>query len=71
MNRIITVILLVLCLMGCASLKTKKYNKLYEKESTYKVKESCQSPFVGTWDWVYDKPGVEIYVYLLVSAMIL
>ena len=58
MNRIITVILLVLCLMGCASLKTKKYNKLYEKESTYKVKESGQSPFVGTWDWVYDKPGV-------------
>lgn len=58
MNRIITVILLALCFTGCASLKTKKYNKLYEKESTYKVKESGQSPFVGTWDWVYDKPGV-------------
>ena len=58
MNKIITAILLVLSLMGCASLKTKKYSKLYEKESTYKVKETGQSPFVGTWDWVYDKPGV-------------
>lgn len=58
MNKIITAILLVLSLMGCASLKTKKYSKLYEKESTYEVKETGQSPFVGTWDWVYDKPGV-------------
>lgn len=58
MKKVFSVLLLVLFLMGCASFKTKKYTKLYDKDSTYKVKETGQSPFVGTWRWVYDKDGV-------------
>ena len=51
-------ILLIAFMVSCKSLKHEYYSGLCEKESTYKVKETGQSPFVGTWDWVYDKPGV-------------
>ena len=51
-------ILLFAFMVSCKSLKHEYYSGLCEKESTYKVKETGQSPFVGTWDWVYDKPGV-------------
>ena len=36
----------------------KKYSKLYEKESTYEIQDSNQSPFIGRWQWVCNKKGV-------------
>ena len=58
MKNLFTIVFLFLCLLGCSSLKTKKYSKLYEKESTYKIKSEGQSPFVGRWQWVRNKNGV-------------
>ena len=58
MKKYLIIISLIVLAASCKSLINKDYSHLYDKESTYKVKETGQSPFVGTWDWVYDKPGV-------------
>ena len=61
MKHLVTIFAAFLLIAGCATKKNKDYSYLYDKESKYDVAGKSPSPFVGTWQWVYYKPGVNYF----------